>query len=66
MMDRRTVFDIAARLNALEDERQLAEMNGERVGSEPVEGDERDGCIYTKVGMTPWGTPVMRWKRWGF
>lgn len=65
-MDRRTAYEMAERLNILEDERRMADMNGENAGSEPEEGDERNGCIYTKVGMTDWGTPVMRWKPWGF
>lgn len=55
-------------LNILEDERRLAEMNGESVPPEPLPGDlDCTGqFVYTKVGTTSWGTPVMRWRRWGF
>jgi len=62
MMDREDI------LNTLEEERRLAEMNGERVPEEPMEGDYDDtgSYIYTKVGMTDYGTPIMKWRRWGF
>lgn len=73
-MSRRTVFDMAAeyvrtqeeRINILEDERRLAVMNGEG-RPEPEEGDLDDSgrFVYTQVGTTAWGTPVMRWKYWG-
>lgn len=65
-MDRRTAYELAERLNILEDERRLAAMNGEE-DNEPEEGDlDASGrFVYTQTGMTDWGTPVMRWKPWG-
>jgi len=53
--------------NIYEDEQRLDTMNGdERPG--PLEGDTDDSgqFIYTRVGTTAWGTPIMKWRRWGF